>query len=143
MVEGDAVPRVEITRAPESEQDEHIPIGTRAPEHLTLTVDGAEAALRPAKGRLSRRSYRVDATYDGAAYRLRPDSVPDSRLTRDGVRLGALTSTGDGRVDAEWRPEAKVRPVDAAVGYALAAAFGTGAQPMWTMVVEALSEALP
>ena len=36
-----------------------------------------------------------------------------------------------------------VEPLDAAIGYALAAAFGTGGQPMWIMAVETISEFLP
>lgn len=36
-----------------------------------------------------------------------------------------------------------LRPLDASVGYALAAAFGTGAQPMWMMIVDGVSSALP
>ncbi|MFC9856847.1 MULTISPECIES: hypothetical protein [unclassified Streptomyces] len=146
VVSGENIPRVTLTRAPGAGIDDHIAIGTRVPGHLTLTVDGRDATIRPAKGRLSRRSYRVDVTYAGTSYRLVPDSIPSSRLTRDGKRIGDFSSDGDRRVVAEWRAEtagAAIEPLDAAIGYALAAAFGTGGQPMWMMAVDVVSEALP
>ncbi|MFD5412121.1 hypothetical protein [Streptomyces nojiriensis] len=142
-VDGEAIPRVSLERDPATEADPQITIGTRDPAHLTLRVDGATVGLLPGKGRLSRHSYRVDVTYDGADYRLVPDSVPGSRLTRDGVHLGDFTSDGDETVIAEWREDREIRPADAAIGYALASAFGTGAQPLWMMVVDGVSSALP
>ncbi|MFJ4863552.1 hypothetical protein [Streptomyces sp. NPDC088748] len=85
----------------------------------------------------------MDVEYDGASYRLVPDSVPSSRLTRDGTHLGDFSSDGDETVIAEWREDLELRPADAAIGYALAAAFGTGAQPMWMMIVDGVTSALP
>ncbi|WP_415947431.1 hypothetical protein [Streptomyces sp. KLOTTS4A1] len=143
VVSGEKIPRITLTRAPEAEVDEQIAIGTRDPGHLTLTVDGDEATIAPAKGRFSRRSYRVDVTYAGTTYRLVPDSVPSSRLTRDGKHLGDFVSDGDRRVTAQWQEGVGIEPLDAAVGYALSAAFGAGGQPMWMMLVEAVSTALP
>ncbi|MCX4824641.1 hypothetical protein OG883_33270 [Streptomyces sp. NBC_01142] len=143
VVDGEQIPRITLTRAPGAEVDDHIAIGTRDPERLTLTIDGTEVKLAPAKGKLSRRSYRVDVEYDGASYRLVPDSIPSSRLTRDGKHIGDFSSDGDGRVLADWREDAEVKPLDASLGYALAAAFGTGGQPMWMMAIDAVSTALP
>ncbi|MFF4389246.1 MULTISPECIES: hypothetical protein [unclassified Streptomyces] len=142
-VDGEAIPRVSLERDPAAGADPQIAIGTREPAHLTMRVDGTVVVLLPAKGRLSRHSYRVDVTYDGAEYRLVPDSVPSSRLTRDGVHLGDFSSDGDETVIAEWREDREVRPADAAIGYALASAFGTGAQPLWMMVVDGVTSALP
>lgn len=142
-VHGEAVPRVVLERDPAAEVDPHIAIGTRDPAHLRMWIDGREAELRPAKGALSRRSYRVDVEYDGMRYRLVPDSIPSSRLTRDGVHLGDFSSDGDETVLAEWQDGPGIQPTDAAIGYALAAAFGTGGQPMWMMIVNGVSEALP
>ncbi|MFI7357856.1 hypothetical protein ACIBTP_28530 [Streptomyces avidinii] len=142
-VDGEAIPRVTLERDPAAEADPQIAIGTRDPAHLTLRVDGAEVGLLPAKGRLTRHSYRVDVEYDGASYRLVPDSVPSSRLTRDGTHLGDFSCDGDETVIAEWREDRELRPADAAIGYALAAAFGTGAQPMWMMIADGVSSALP
>ncbi|WP_314250329.1 hypothetical protein [Streptomyces sp. DSM 40907] len=64
-----------------------------------------------------------------------------SRLLRDERLLGVFTSTGDGRVSADWEPASgtgRARdPYDASVGYGLAVAFGTGAEPMWQLTLNA------
>lgn len=134
-VSGDGLPRVELRRTG-GEVDDHIPVGTRAADRLTLTVDDEPAALTLPKGRVTRRSYRVDVRCGDVRYRLVPDSYAGSRLLRDGRRLGTLMCDGDGRVEAEWRENAKVLGLDVSVGYALAAGFGTGAQPMWMTLIE-------
>ncbi|MFD6885635.1 hypothetical protein [Streptomyces sp. NPDC059957] len=100
---------------------------------VTMTVDGVVVRLVPAKGFLTRRSYRVDAD----RYRMVPCSLGESRLLLGGERIGVFTSVGDGRVGAEWQHESRRTPDDAAVGYALAAAFGTGAEPMWKLTLDA------
>lgn len=64
-------------------------------------------------------------------------------MTRDGKHIGDFSSDGDRQVLAEWRPGPPSKPADAAIGYALAAAFGTGGQPMWMMLVDTVSELLP
>ncbi|WP_418958237.1 hypothetical protein [Streptomyces tritici] len=140
-VGGEGLPEVVVTRTGEGETDDAIPVGTRDPARLRLTVDGREAELRPAKGRLSRRSFRVDAVVDGVAYRLVPCSYAESRLSRDGRVLGRLDCTGDGRVGAEWDTEPG--PADLAIGTALAAAFGTGAAPWWEILAQMLAELIP
>ncbi len=142
-VEGDAVPRVELRRVEGAETDDHVPVGTRDGNRLTLTVDGEEAVLAPSKGRLTRRSFAVDVRYAEHAWRLVPDSVAGSRLLRDGKRLGDFCSQGDGRVLAEWREGARPEALDAALGYALAAAFGTGAHPMWMLAADAVGDIVP
>lgn len=141
-VSGAGVPTTVLERDPASEADPQIAIGTRNAAHLTLTVDGVRVPLRPARGRLRRRTYRVETEYDGARYVLVPDSVPSSRLTRDGTHLGDFSSDGDETVIAEWAG-ATARPVDASIGYALAAAFGTGGQPAWMMLADTVSAAIP
>ncbi|MGW7456904.1 hypothetical protein [Streptomyces sp. NPDC054797] len=142
-VSGEAIPHVVLERGPVAPVEPHTAIGTRDPAHLTLRIDGARADVRPAKGRLSRRSYRVDVEYGGVRYRLVPDSVPSSRLTRDGVHIGDFSCDGDETVVAEWKEGSRIQPADAAIGYALASAFGTGGQPLWMMLVDAVSSALP
>ncbi|MER5870023.1 hypothetical protein [Streptomyces sp. NPDC002044] len=143
QVEGEAIPRVTLERDPGSAADPQTAIGTRDAEHLTMRIDGRKVGLKPAKGGLTRRSYRVDVEYEGARYRLVPDSVPSSRLTRDGAHLGDFSSDGDELVLADWKEDAELRPADASVGYALASAFGTGGQPMWMMIADGVSSALP
>lgn len=147
-VSGDGLPHTEIRRSAGAPSENHVPIGTREQGRLTLSVDGADEALRPEKGFLTRRSYRVEveSAARGQTYLLVPDSLGTSRLLRDGRLLGVFTSTGDGTVGAEWEePKSgkRVEPHDAAVGYALAAAFGTGAEPMWKLTLNALLEMWP
>jgi hypothetical protein len=142
-VSGEQIPTVVLERNPTTDPDPLIAIGTRDPDALTLTIDGTPARITPAKGRLRRRTYRIDVEHAGTHYRLQPDSVPSSRLTRDGTRLGDFSSDGDETVIAEWQDDATPTATDAALGYTLAAAFGTGGQPMWMMLVETVSAALP
>lgn len=142
-IEGRAVPEIVLRRVAGTRTEEHIPIGTRKRGRLTLDVDGQEAVVRPAKGRLTRRSYRVDVRHAGHAYRLVPDSVAGSRLLKDRKHIGDFTSEGDGHVLAEWKEGARVEATDAALGYALAAAFGTGALAMWAHALEAISDLIP
>ncbi|MFJ8077315.1 hypothetical protein ACIQ7Q_26140 [Streptomyces sp. NPDC096176] len=149
VVSGGALPRAEIRRTTGTPPQSHVPIGTRDPERLTLRIDGIDEALRPAKGFLTRRSYRVEVVsgVQGCRYLLVPDSLDTSRLLRDGRVLGVFTSTGDGSVTAEWRAEAGsgrgAGLYDASVGYALAAAFGTGAEPMWKLTLDAVLDLWP
>ncbi len=143
-VEGEGLPRVVVRRAEGSgEVDEHVPVGTRDGRRLALTVDGRGRPGLPGRGRLTRRSFRVDITHAGVRYRLVPDSMTGSRLLRGSERIGELSSDGDGVVVAQWAAGAGVRPVEAAIGYALAAAFGTGALPMWMLLLDALGDLLP
>ncbi|MEH6377095.1 hypothetical protein V7793_22575, partial [Streptomyces sp. KLMMK] len=140
---GDAVPPAVLERAAGAQTDVHVPVGTRNGAHLTMAVGAEAVRLVPGRGRLSRRSYAVKAVLDGVAYRLVPDSLDGSRLLKDGRHIGDFSSGGDGRVLAGWKEGADVAPADASVGYALAAAFGTGGQPMWMMAIEAASELIP
>jgi hypothetical protein len=142
-VSGNGLPRVRLARTGDEKPDEHIPIGTRDRARLTLTVDGEPARITPAKGRLSRRSYRVDARVGGTRYRLVPCSYGESRLLRNGRRIGELDSSGDGKVIDDWDGTARVSAQDVAVGTALAAAFGTGAAPWWETALDVLSELIP
>ncbi|MGW6568243.1 hypothetical protein [Streptomyces sp. NPDC054975] len=142
-VRGHGLPTVELVRAPGDAPDPLIPIGTRAADRLTLTVDGAPARIRPSRGRLLRRSYRVEATVSGTRYRLVPCSYAESRLLRDGRPLGTFQSTGDGTVDADWAEDCEPTPLDRAVGTTLAAAFGTGAAPWWDTATNIVGELIP
>ncbi|MBT2384095.1 hypothetical protein J7E86_10945 [Streptomyces sp. ISL-11] len=137
-VTGPAIPSVSLRRAPGTEAGHRVPIGTREATDLALTVDGVPAPLALGKGRLTRRSYAVDVTA-GGTYRLVPHHGMASRLLLDGDRLGSLVSQGNGIVEAaRWRKEAKVMPFDAAIGYALAAGFGTGGRTVLGMALESV-----
>ncbi|WP_145830827.1 hypothetical protein [Actinoplanes teichomyceticus] len=119
----------------------HIPIGTRERQHLRMMVDDIPVRLRPGAGRYSRHSYRVVAEHEGHAYLYRPKSPDTSRLLRDGFRLGDFTITSRGEVDADWHGEPG--PVDVAVGHALAAAFGAGANFFLVSLLDLVSQAEP
>jgi hypothetical protein len=139
-VAGDGFPAVHLRRSDTAEVSQYVPIGTRDPAHLTLTVDGVRAALSLGRGRFTRGSFRVDAHVDGVHYAFRPSDEDGSRLSRDGQRLGDLMLEPETvELMAVWTPGAEVRPQDAAVGYALATAFGTGAESTLTMLVHTFS----
>ncbi|MEV8586679.1 hypothetical protein [Streptomyces sp. NPDC051180] len=140
-VSGHGLPVVELVRAPGSPPDAHTPIGSRRRALLALSVDGVPASIGPARGRLLRRSYRVDARVGGVRYRLMPCGYEHSALSRDGRRIGTLQSSGDGRVVDEW--EGAPDPLDLVLGTALAAAFGTGAAPWWETVGDIVGELIP
>ncbi|AIA02557.1 hypothetical protein ACFIN9_30980 [Streptomyces noursei] len=138
-VSGADLPRTEVRRAAGAALETHVPIGTRDPAHLAMSLDDTSVPVRPAKAFLTRRSYRVDvgSTVQGVTHRLVPVSVGSSRLLKDGRPLGVLTSTGDGNVTVEWKADSAPDAYDAAVGYALAGSFGTGAEPMWKLTLDA------
>ncbi|SED86721.1 hypothetical protein SAMN05428945_5832 [Streptomyces sp. 2224.1] len=140
VVAGDGLPRADVRRVAGTPLESHVPIGTRDPGRLTMRVDSAAVSLRPAKGFLTRRSYQVDvgSGTKGYGHRLVPVSLGSSRLLRDGAPLGVFTSTGDGIVTAEWETGTAPSPYDASIGYALATAFGTGAEPMWKLTLDAV-----
>jgi hypothetical protein len=143
VVEGAALPRIVLSRASGTRANGDIPVGTRDAGLLVLTIGGEAAALAPGKGRLIRRSYRVDVRHAGRHWRLVPRSKRKSRFLRDGRRLGALVSKGDGRVTADWRSDASPDAMDAAVGYALAAAFGTGGDSLWSEAADMIGDLIP
>ncbi|MGW7356416.1 hypothetical protein ACWGI0_07065 [Streptomyces sp. NPDC054802] len=134
--------RADGSAAQDTRTDDVTPVGTRSARRLSLTVGGTTALLQPARGRLSRRSYRVDATVGDVTYRLVPHTLDASRLLRDGARLGVFQADGDAQVIAVWS-DGVPEPVDISVGYLLAAAFGTGAQHFLAAVVDVGAEALP
>ncbi|MFI2237732.1 hypothetical protein [Streptomyces chrestomyceticus] len=137
-VRGDRVATAELRRAPGAPAAGHVPVGTRAGAYLHLSVDDRPAHLTPGKGRLTRRSHRVEVIYGGAVYRLLPDSPNGSRLVKEGRRIADFSSDGTGHVWADWHPDvAPPLREDAAIGYTLAAAFGTGAEPAWRLVLQA------
>ncbi|MFJ4874129.1 hypothetical protein ACIP93_02740 [Streptomyces sp. NPDC088745] len=143
-VSGPGLPRTVLIRVPgDDAPDAHIGIGTRDAAALALTVDGVPAGIAPGRGRLRRSTYKVDATHAGTRYRLVPASLGTSAFLRDSTVLGEFTADGDATVLVEWREDAAPRPADASVGYALAAAYGTGGQPMWMTLVDVVTELIP
>ena len=127
-VSGEQVPTAVIERSPDAELNEFVPIGTRNADHLTMSVDGVEAELRPGPGKLTRGSYRVDLTVDGTRYRFTPDDDDYTQLKRGGAKIASFWMDGEGKFTVHWHAERDdLRPADAAIGYALSVAFRTGA----------------
>jgi hypothetical protein len=126
-VEGALIPLAELRRLDDAVPDRYSSIGSRDGAHLALCISGEPAQIAPARGNLSRKSYRVDVRHGETHYRLVPTSRLDSGLFRGGTRIATMYADGK-RVSAEWHKGQRVDPVDASVGYLLAASFGTGAQ---------------
>ncbi|MFI6644301.1 hypothetical protein [Streptomyces sp. NPDC050504] len=143
-VSGPALPTVRLVRAPGGgDPDPHVPVGTRDASRLTLTVDGERARLTAAKGRLTRRSYRVTVAHGGTKYRLTPSGWAESTLTGGRRKLASCMYSGEGPTTVEWLTDTPPTPEEAALAYALATAFGTGAQPMWATVTDFVGELIP
>jgi hypothetical protein len=139
-VAGDGFPAVHLRRSPAAAVTRYVPIGTRDPAHLELTVDGTPAELVPGRGRFTRGSFRVDLAVGGVGYRFHPSDEHGSHLSRAGAPLGDIVLEPETiELMAVWTPGADVRPQDAALGYALATAFGTGAEGTFTMLLQALT----
>lgn len=135
-VSGAAIPSATLRRLDGATPHQHCPIGTRDGAHLDVRVAGIEAAILLPPGGLTRRSYRVDLRHGEVGYRLVPSTGEASTLLRDGSRIGLLTTDIHGGVSAEWNSPDQVDPRDAAVGYLLAASFGTGAQNALVSLLE-------
>jgi hypothetical protein len=140
-VTGEHVPEVVLRRTDHEPLDDLIPVRTRDAARLTLTVGGEPAVVIPARGRISRRSYSVDAVHAGVIYRLVPCSSSHSRLLIDGTKTGKVEAFGEGTAHAEW----SVRPAPgaAAIAYVLANAFGTGGQPFYENAIDLVTELIP
>lgn len=136
-----------------------IPIGTRDPLQLTGTVNGRALTVRPGMGRLPKRTYRVELTAGESAWCLAPATLGTSRLLK-GLRSTADNSFGDfttnpltGVVDVVWETPVTIAgkvvkppepsPEDALVGYAAAAAFGTGGLSLLGIIPELIAAIIP
>ncbi|WP_327070701.1 hypothetical protein OG500_34155 [Kitasatospora sp. NBC_01250] len=126
-VTGPKLPPVALRRSPGTDSDRRSPIGTRAPALLELEIDGTVVAVDPGLGFVSRRSRRVDVRHDGRHYRLTPTADDRSTLLRDDHRIGEFVLSPDAVAGADWDVESQIAPLEAALGYLLAAAFGVGA----------------
>lgn len=144
-VSGAQVPTVVITRSVGAEINLFVPIGTREPGELTMTVGEVTADLRPGKGKWTRGSYRVDLTLLGKRYRFKPNSIATSQLIRDGKKIFEPSMDDeDGSFLVQWLVNRDdTEPVDAAIGYALAVAFRTGAMSLFGMLLSGAEMAGP
>jgi hypothetical protein len=142
-VSGEQVPTVVIQRSSDAELNKFVPIGTRKAGHLTMSVDGVEAELRPGPGKLTRGSYRVELTLAGTHYRFTPDDDDSTQLRRDGATIASFSMDGEGKFTVHWQAERDdSQPADAAIGYALSVAFRTGALGIFSVLLNG-SENVP
>lgn len=153
VVAGDEIPTVELVNTGTQRRPE-IPIGTRSGDDLRLTVDGRVCPVRPGPGRYRRSSYRVLVEAPGGPLLFTPSNGDSHRLVRgDRLRLthelGFFTRHDEATVTVEWSAELALTPTplrpepeEAAIGYTLALAFGTGARFFFAALLHGL-ETLP
>jgi hypothetical protein len=142
-VHGEQVPEVVLRRKAGTTLDDRVPIGTRDASYLALSVNGVDALISPGAGSVTRRSYEVRAEHDGVRYRLTPSTDTASELLRDGRPVGELSKAEDGAISADWSRLDETHPQDVAIGYVLAASFGTGARRFVSMVIQGVLDAFP
>lgn len=133
------------------------PIGTRDGARLEAHVGGAPVLLTPGPARVMRGSYRVRADVGGERLLLTPCSPHESRLVR-GWRYRGSNQLGvyrsfDGELDCIWDETVvlgrrafeaiEATPLEASLGYALAASFGTGASFAFMAMLEGVGLATP
>ncbi|CAM4452615.1 hypothetical protein NONI108955_29785 [Nocardia ninae] len=137
-----------------------VPIGTRDASCLVARVNDRAMKVLPGSGRVFKRSYRVVAEIDDRVMSLGPKSIDTCRFI-DG-RPGEIeksfcefTLRSDGSIDVEWETPTEIKVLghtveppqpteeDALIGFALAAAFGTGALSATSIVMGFVSAALP
>ncbi|MBF6329619.1 hypothetical protein [Nocardia transvalensis] len=137
-----------------------VPIGTRDPKCLTGRVGDREIRLLPGSGRVVKRTYRVVAEVGDRVLSLGPKDIGTCRFIEGHPhetekQFGEFTAHSDGSIAVEWAvpvtikglgttvvpPEPSVE--DVLIGYALAAAFGTGALSLTTIVLGLVSAAFP
>ncbi|CAM4102766.1 hypothetical protein KIPE111705_40410 [Kibdelosporangium persicum] len=142
-VSGKQVPTVVLRRSPDAELNKFVPIGSRNADHLTMSVDGVEAELRPGPGKLTRRSHRVELTLAGTRYEFTPDDDDATQLRRNGATIASFHMDDDGKFTVHWLAERDdSQPADAAIGYALSVGFRTGAKGVFTVLLNG-SENVP
>ncbi|MEV6377548.1 hypothetical protein [Micromonospora musae] len=132
-----------VERSDDAELVAHVPIGTRNADHLRMVLDDAPVLLKPGPGRLSRRSYNVTAVHDDVTYHLRPKSPDTSRLVRNGRTIAEFKRESDTEIKVWWTKDVEVSGADAAIGYALAGAFGTGARLFLASLLESSASHVP
>lgn len=141
-VSGPGIPTATITRAEGAATRRWVPIRSRDADALTLRMDDSVLPLRPSRGRVSRRSFRVDVVMAGSTYILTPCRRNASRFLRAQEPLAVLTAHSENAcAEAEWTSEATGAEV--ALAYVLAAAFGVGAAHVVEVVIQAALDCLP
>ncbi|MFI7529142.1 hypothetical protein [Nocardia salmonicida] len=143
-------------RGPRTRERCHL--GSRDASAVAATSNGRVLSLDIGRGKLLKRSYRVTVMIDGRHLSLRPKDLETAAFVNGKPSevendFGELTLKADGTVDVFWTLPTKVLhrtiepPVptseDVLIGYALAAAFGTGALSLTEMLMGFVAEAIP
>lgn len=141
-VSGPGIPTATITRAEGAATRRWVPIRSRDADALVLRLDDSVLPLRPSRGRVLRRSFRVDTVMAGSTYTLTPCKRNASRFLKAREPLAVLTAYSENAcAEAEWTSQASGAEV--ALAYALAAAFGVGAAHVVAVVFQAVLDSLP
>ncbi|WP_072808977.1 hypothetical protein [Rhodococcus zopfii] len=134
------------------------PLGTRDAAAVSARVNGRELTLTIGSGRLFKRNYRIVAEFDGRFVSLRPKDIEATTYLNGKPHeiekeFGEFTLRAGGTVEVFWALPRKVLhktvepPVptveELLVGYALAAAFGTGDLSLTTIVMGAVASMMP
>ncbi|MEV6558130.1 hypothetical protein AB0M22_20610 [Nocardia sp. NPDC051756] len=137
-----------------------VPIGTRDASCLVARIDDRPITLLPGSGRVLERSYRVIAEIDHRVVSLEPKSMATCRFVNgmpgEVVKtFGEFTLRANGSIEVEWETPTTYRLLkrtvippqptreDTLIGFALAAAFGTGSLSLMLIVAGFISAALP
>ncbi|MFC9892732.1 hypothetical protein ACFVMC_03475 [Nocardia sp. NPDC127579] len=138
----------------------NVPLGTRDTNRIVARVDDREIKVSPGMGRLLKRTFRIVVRIDDRYLSFRPSTI-DTVMFINGKSYEIekhfcdLTARVDGTVDVLWAVPQTVEllgktvepPIpsteDLLIGYALAAAFGTGALSMTAIVAELVAVAIP
>ncbi|WP_280264294.1 hypothetical protein [Nocardia wallacei] len=138
--------------------DKRSPIGSRHSSALTMRLNDRELGLTVGSGRVLKRTYRVVVEIDGRVVSLRPKDIETHTFLNGKPHeiekeFGELTARADGTIEVFWALPKKVLhktiepPVptteDLLIGYAAAAAFGTGALSLTTILMGAVASIMP
>ncbi|MFD3507849.1 hypothetical protein [Nocardia sp. NPDC058666] len=138
--------------------DKRCHLGSRDGAAVSAVVNGRAFALDIGRGKLLKRSYRITAEIDGRYLSMRPKDIETATFVNGKPHeiekeFGELTAKADGAVDVVWALPKKVlnqvveppQPTveDVLVGYAIAAAFGTGSLSLTTIVMGFVAAAMP
>lgn len=137
-----------------------VPIGTRDPEFLRAHVDDREITVIPGSGRILKRTYRILVKIDDRVVSFRPKTIDTCEFVNGKPHeiekvFGELQVRSDGSIDISWATTTTIKVLnkmieppepsveDVLVGCALAAAFGTGALSLTSIVMGMIAAAIP
>lgn len=138
--------------------DKRCHLGSRDAAAVSATVNGRAFTLDIGRARVTKRSYRVIAEVDGRHLSMRPENLEMSTFVNGKPyeiekEFGELTAKSDGTVEVFWALPKKVlnqaieppQPAaeDVLIGYAIAAAFGTGALSFTSILMGFIAAAMP